>query len=74
MPLSVKRKPASEAQIRKACVQVYKETVGKPPNKVDAEQAIRRLLPTATRKKIRPILEEPQFAKLRLPPGNSPQR
>lgn len=64
---------ASEEKIWQAARKVYAENPSDPPNTRIAEKRIRQLLPGARRKLIRPILSEPEFAKLRRSAGKQPK-
>ena len=55
---------ASIAQITEVARQIYANP-GRGPNLAEAEQAIRRLLPGATREPIRQVLDEAEFSSLR---------
>jgi hypothetical protein len=57
---------ASKEQIREAARELYRSEVGKkPPNSEQAERLIRDRVPGATRPKIRLVLREEEFDKLR---------
>jgi hypothetical protein len=70
----VRNPPTSLSKIRKVTQTIYAEHSENPPNVNIAEKLIRKRLPGATRKQIRPILGEPEFAKLRPPRGYRPKR
>jgi hypothetical protein len=60
-------------QIRPIARVVYAETPDSPPNITEAETEIRQRMKGATRKHIRAVLAEPEFAEKRLPSG-TPKR
>jgi len=53
-------------------MEIYSNASANPPNAVEAEEFVREKLPGATRKFIRQILKDPEFAKVRRRPGNQP--
>jgi hypothetical protein len=64
---AAKGSPASKAQIRRAAKELYQQP-GKPPNLNEAEKQLRDMLDTP-RRLILPILQEHEFASLRLKRG-----
>jgi hypothetical protein len=76
---SGKRPPASEAAIRQAARDVYREagkSGTKPPNMNQAQSLLRQKLPghRVSRKMMLPILREPEFDNQRFNAGNHPKR
>jgi hypothetical protein len=64
---------ATTKQIREVAREVYASQDGKPPNTNEAETRVREKLPKASRKFIREVLKETEFANLRLKPGKQPK-
>lgn len=73
-PTSAARQVITTEQIRSAAKTVYANNLDDPPNIDRAERAIRELLGSGSRKLIREVLNEPEFASARRPAGNQPKR
>jgi hypothetical protein len=64
---------ASKSQILDTARTLYQQAGNNPPNLTKAEQLIASLLPGTPRGKIRPILQQEEFAALRRKAGNQPK-
>src|ERR1700730_17401420 len=65
----VPRLPASKAEIRLALREIYNRSVAKGPNINQAWDSIKMLIQGAPRSRVREVLSEPEFARLRREPG-----